>query len=405
MGRMRTTIRAANKELRLAKRLWGTSISRYQLSQLKELIRTLRISVGAGDIHLLDGKWYVTHSGLLRLARRKHCLGIKTAAISNFCDPSIDRYAFRATVFTSRTCRGFVGYGDADPSNVSTIVRGAEMRIAETRAVNRALRKAYGIGICSIEEIGSSPVPSDTAPVSEKLPPKSANGNGYGGPKVRDRLCQIIRQHQLDASLVKAYATDFCGVKSLREATREQVENFVVSPGRLGREGPQCPALSAQQLPTATERTRKVPRETPNPRIERDGPGLSPTLCPTACSLSASTAPSTAGIRRSPSTSLRLSVLEPRELAGRLISGRVYCTAKALWKLGWFLRDFLYDPDLLGREEVDEKALSGLRGVVKISHTTVNGTSLLNFDGFAPASQWAELSSASCLKNTGSEVA
>jgi hypothetical protein len=102
---------------------------------------------------------------------------------------------------------------------------------------------------------------------------------------------------------------------------------------------------------------------------------------------------------------LRLSVLEPRELAGRVISGRVYCTAKALWKLGWFLRDFLYDPDLFGREEVDEKAISGLRGVVKISHTTVNGTSLLNFDGFAPASQWAELSSTSSLKNGESEVA
>jgi len=101
---------------------------------------------------------------------------------------------------------------------------------------------------------------------------------------------------------------------------------------------------------------------------------------------------------------LRLSMLEPRELAGRVISGRVYCTAKALWKLGWFLRDFLYDPDLLGREEVDEKALAGLRGVVKISHTTVNGTSLLNFDGFAPSSQWAELSSFSLVRKTSSQV-
>jgi len=102
---------------------------------------------------------------------------------------------------------------------------------------------------------------------------------------------------------------------------------------------------------------------------------------------------------------LRFSVLEPHDLAGRVISGRVYCTAKTLWKLGWFLRDFLYDPELLGREEVDEKALSGLRGVVKISHTTANDTSLFNFDGFAPASQWAELSSASSLKNSGAEVA
>ncbi len=99
------------------------------------------------------------------------------------------------------------------------------MRVAETRAVNRALRKAYGIGICSVEEIGSfTERPSPRA--AKKLPPQPANGN-YGGPKVRDRLCQLIRRHQLDATLVKSYATDFCGVKTLREASREQVETFV----------------------------------------------------------------------------------------------------------------------------------------------------------------------------------
>jgi len=99
------------------------------------------------------------------------------------------------------------------------------MRVAETRAVSRALRKAYGIGICSVEELGSS---ADSCHL-RKLPPQSANGNGnYGGPKVRDRLCQLIRQHGLDASLVKSYAVDFCGTKALRDATREQVEAFVV---------------------------------------------------------------------------------------------------------------------------------------------------------------------------------
>jgi hypothetical protein len=102
---------------------------------------------------------------------------------------------------------------------------------------------------------------------------------------------------------------------------------------------------------------------------------------------------------------LRLSILEPKELADRRISGRLYCTAKALWKLGWFLRDFLYDPDLLGSEEIDEKALFGLRGVVKISHTTLNGRSLLHLDGFAPAIQWEELSSGSAHELSGSGVA
>ena len=44
---------------------------------------------------------------------------------------------------------------------------------------------------------------------------------------MRDRLCQIIRQHKLDPELVKAYAVDFCGTKALKDATRGQVENFV----------------------------------------------------------------------------------------------------------------------------------------------------------------------------------
>jgi hypothetical protein len=91
---------------------------------------------------------------------------------------------------------------------------------------------------------------------------------------------------------------------------------------------------------------------------------------------------------------LRFFVLEPRTLAGQPIVGRLYCTQKAVWKLGWSLRDFLYDPELLAHEQVDEKALPGLRGVVKISHTVFNGISLINFDAFAPASQWEELSTA-----------
>ncbi len=76
-----------------------------------------------------------------------------------------------------------------------------------------------------------------------------------------------------------------------------------------------------------------------------------------------------------------------------------------LWKLNWFLRDFGYDTELLGRDEIDEKSLVGLRGVVKISHVVVNGTSLLNLDGFAPASQWEELSSASPATAASPEVA
>jgi hypothetical protein len=107
---------------------------------------------------------------------------------------------------------------------------------------------------------------------------------------------------------------------------------------------------------------------------------------------------------RKPFYLLRFSILEPKELSEHAISGRLYCTPRALWKLTWFLRDFGYDTELIGRDEIDEKSLVGLRGVVKISHVVVNGTSLLNLDGFAPASQWEELSSALPANVVRSEV-
>jgi hypothetical protein len=211
---------------RYAKLRWGGLLGRIAFSTLANFTEQFQFSIANGDLLFLESGWYVTHSGLIGLARRNRCAGISVQPVQPFCDPSTQRWAFEAKVFKSRACKGFVGFGDADPSNVSFLVHGAEMRVAETRAVNRALRKAYGIGICSVEEIGSLSDRSASSPRSKKLPPQPTNGN-YGGRTVRDHLCQLIRQHQLDATLVKSYATDFCGVKSLREATREQVENFV----------------------------------------------------------------------------------------------------------------------------------------------------------------------------------
>ncbi len=107
--------------------------------------------------------------------------------------------------------------------------------------------------------------------------------------------------------------------------------------------------------------------------------------------------------QQKPFYAVQFAVLEPKPFAGSLISGWIYCTEKALWKLSWFLRDFGYDAELLGRDELEEKRLVGLTGVVKITHTIVNGTSLLNFDGFASAARWEELSGSGAA--AGSEVA
>ena len=156
--------------------------------------------------------------------------GINTRLEKQYSNPSASRWVFKAIVYNSALSRGFVGYGDADPSNVSSLVHGAEMRVAETRAVNRALRKAYGIGLCSVEELGWAPRSNAPGPPDRRKVSTATNGNdGHhnGQPRLRDRLCLLIRQHQLDAGLVKAYAADYCGTPTLRDARRDQVEAFI----------------------------------------------------------------------------------------------------------------------------------------------------------------------------------
>ena len=209
----------------LARRTWG-GISKTAMRGLKELTNAHSLAVAAGDLQLLDGKWYVTHSGLLRIAQRGHCMGINTVLQEKLSNPSGDRWVFRATVYKRSSPRGFVGYGDADPSNTSPLVRGAEMRVAETRAVNRALRKAYGIGLCSVEELGWAPKITEPGQTNQAKP-FNVSGNGHNGqPRLRDQLCLLIRHYNLDPTLVKAYAAHFCGTETLKEASRDLVESF-----------------------------------------------------------------------------------------------------------------------------------------------------------------------------------
>src|SRR6266446_1516885 len=237
------------QNVKFARRNWG-GLTKNSLHTLAELTDTYRFSVVAGHLQLLDGRWYVTHTGLLRLAFQRRCCGIKTTLRERLSDPVANRWVFKAVVYKDRDSKVFVGYGDADPSNVSTLVHGAEMRVAETRAVNRALRKAYGIGLCSVEELGafSSPPRSSSTPSPSNGSHSPNAGNGQA--RLRDQLCLLIRQHNLDATLVKTYAADFCGTPTLKEASRELVESFIshlATSAKENRDGLVCKLNSYAQ--------------------------------------------------------------------------------------------------------------------------------------------------------------
>src|SRR5579862_9846 len=83
---------------RWAQRLWGPLHST-AISALRQLTKTLSVSVTGGDVQLLENRWYITHSGLLRIAQRRNCLGIETAIQDLLSDPLQKRWVIKATVF------------------------------------------------------------------------------------------------------------------------------------------------------------------------------------------------------------------------------------------------------------------------------------------------------------------
>ena len=224
---MSSNFNSIRSELSLAQQIWSW-VEQPKFAELRRLVKLHRLSIAIGDVSYIDGHWYVTNAGLLRLAHRVGCAGIRSVLQKGLSDAATNRWVFKAIVYRTPKSRGFVGYGDADPSNVSPLVRGAEMRIAETRAVNRALRKAYGIGLCSVEELGSfsaRQMPVAAGPRSNGH--EDAKGSSNAQPRLRDQLRLLIRQHDLDPTLVKAYAADFCGTATLKDASRDLIESFI----------------------------------------------------------------------------------------------------------------------------------------------------------------------------------
>ena len=208
--------------------VFGASYLRRLLNALKQLTSNLAVSVAAGDLQFLENHWYVTHSGLLRIAQRRKCRGIETAIQDHLSDPQNNKWVIKATVFKSHDSKGFAGYGDADPSNVSSLCVApscASPKLAPSIALS-----ARPTGSASVRSRSWArsrvrrDLPSVPSPSNGSHP---SNGSGNGQPRLRDQLCLLIRQYNLDSNLVKAYAADFCGTEALSGASRELVESFI----------------------------------------------------------------------------------------------------------------------------------------------------------------------------------
>jgi len=182
-------------------------LSASDLATLRALTKEFDLDAEKGEIVRIESTWYVSHAGLLSIAAHRGCHGIHVVPVLELCHPELAEWCFKATVYPSETSRGFDGFGDATPENVGEHLRNAEMRIAETRAVSRALRKAYAVPLTSVEELGRRT--------------RSARS------PLRGQLNFLIRRYKLDGDAVKRYAAEYCGVSTLRIASRQQVTRFI----------------------------------------------------------------------------------------------------------------------------------------------------------------------------------
>ena len=167
---------AIQTSIRVARKTWA-NLSREACTALAEITKQNNFSVAVRDLLYLNNHWYVTHTGLIRLARRKRCRGIHVEAVDSLCDSAANRFVLKATVYPSKDSAGFVGYDDVDPSKVPLVVRGVEMRIAETRPRQSRSAKIVKFLLVCVSRLASA---------SDQCPPRFVPRRAQGGTRFVD---------------------------------------------------------------------------------------------------------------------------------------------------------------------------------------------------------------------------
>ncbi|SNZ08236.1 RecT family protein [Persephonella hydrogeniphila] len=133
-----------------------------------------------GHLTIIQDRLYITNAGLLHIAHNSGKLeGIKTRPATEEerkayflgSDPK-DIHLWKAEVYLKGQKEPYVGWGKASMNEKSWAVKSNPQEMAETRAVNRALRKAFNIaGYTSVEELEDENTPavkSEEEPITKE---------------------------------------------------------------------------------------------------------------------------------------------------------------------------------------------------------------------------------------------
>lgn len=172
----------------------------------------------------LKGKDFVTFPGLLDLAHQQDLRYVSTELVQ-IPDADNDHTAIvTAKVETSKGT--FTGIGDANPVNVGNkMIAVHAIRMAETRAIARALRFATNIGMTALEEIGGDVV-ADDAPITEKPMSEKQRGmlenfseSNWLGEEEQAKLKDWLSEPRTSVSASKAIE-HYMGLRDERQGER-----------------------------------------------------------------------------------------------------------------------------------------------------------------------------------------
>ena len=187
-----------------------------------------------------------------------------------FRDPKCASWAFRATVFPSDKSPGFVGFGDADPSNVSSGC--ARCRDADGRDPSRqpALRKAYGIG--SLLHRGP-PERSQFRLRRRSFLPERRMKAATALPR---RSAIVCARSSASTSSTPNWSRPTPSISAARRRSEMPAGNKLRTSSYNWPTGPRVTEMvcSASSIPTPT-RSRRVSYEPENPRSSRNCPRFS----------------------------------------------------------------------------------------------------------------------------------
>jgi len=215
-----------------------------------DFIRTIEIKNKEGQV--VERKEVVSAKGLLHLAHKERLSKIHTRIAQS---PSKENGETAIVIVLVQTQRGaFTGLGDANPRNVHARVAPHFIRMAETRALARALRAALDVAVVAIEELedefafvdtksepstqrrpgDSPPRPLEAPRPDERRDPASraddrdrGTGDGLITDPQRKLLYRIAAERGHEADKAREWLHGELRVDSLAKVTRRAASAFI----------------------------------------------------------------------------------------------------------------------------------------------------------------------------------